>query len=246
MHLTTRLLACTHITHVHASTYLPACMQVASVWTKAKAVLRARPFLLLLPLLLVLVPVAVVRGWAWYTDYAQLYTPKPLYIQHSLDPNPCEHMPKRYPATKLASCPDIVRKYAFSTTASEAPSSASLLYGRGQLVWVIFGTRCSNPNVARLLRSLEAAGLETGMEIAVLGIGLEYRGLSMKLGVLHDYLRQVRRREEGGRGEGRLPTSVAGKRRGGWERGEGGGRVKGNKSHQLSSLRRVSQGGILS
>lgn len=163
---------------------------MASLWSRVKAVLRARPSLLLLPLLLALVPVAAVRGWAWYTEYAQLYTPKPIYVQHSLDPNPCEVMPKRAPATKLDSCPDIVRKYAFTTTASEAPPT-TLLYGRGQLVWVIFGTRCSNPNVARLLRSLEAAGLETGLEIAVLGIGLEYRGLSMKLGVLHDYLRQV-------------------------------------------------------
>ena len=214
--------------------YLYACMQVASVWTKAKSALRAKPLLLLLPLLLVLVPVAVVRGWAWYTDYAQLYTPKPLYVQHSLDPNPCEHMPKRSPATNLASCPDIVRKYTFTTTVSEPPPPASLLYGRGQLVWVIFGTRCTNPNVARLLRSLEAAGLETGMDIAVLGIGLEYRGLSMKLGVLHDYLRQVRRREEGkaagerainygrreennrgaGEGEGR-PSATGMERRGG-------------------------------
>ena len=43
----------------------------------------------------------------------------------------------------------------------------------------------------RLLRQLEKVALDSSLEIAVLGMGLEFRGLSIKIGVLHDFLYQV-------------------------------------------------------
>ena len=149
---------------------------------------------MLLLAVLMLTPLIIMRLWNWYTDYFQIYTHRVVRMQHSLDPYPCAELKLSKP-TDPDSCPAIVRRHLYTPPLTTADGGCErggdLLGGPGKVVWAVFTTRCSNPKVSRLIRSLEHLGLEAGKEMVVLGVGMEYRGLSMKIGFLHDYLREV-------------------------------------------------------